>query len=484
MLDTAIHDRISSSPETTQQLDTLVTNRPGGDQRPRSAPGVTVEESPASGQIPLLPLTDAIAFGLRDNPRLRVAREAISRAQGMEQVAFAPFLPTVDLYTRVGISSATLSPGAPGPVGGILATGDGAHQYWQAETDLQWTLWDFGRTAGRYNQAITRERIAELQFVRARQTVAFDVITAYMSVLLAKASRRVQEQSIHRAQAVLDDSRARRLGGVANLDDVLRAEVQLSEAREALTIAQQAEFDALARLNYTMGRNVSLPLQVVDYTSQPSFEKSLVECLENAAMQRQEVAIAREAVAGAGYGLDATRGDFYPRIYIRGGVGHIDGDGVRTGWNEGAAIHLDQQFYAGGRRQGEQRAAEAELRSAAAEAQTVFDTVSLEVNLAFRAVTATFDRIRLTEPTVEQARENLRLVRVKYKNANATPTDVVDAETTLTRSQQRYYSAVYDYLAALGRMEYVMGAPPASLIERGQDGKPAEQLPPPQPLVR
>jgi outer membrane protein TolC len=41
----------------------------------------------------------------------------------------------------------------------------------------------------------------------------------------------------------------------------------------------------------------------------------------------------------------------------------------------------------------------------------------------------------------------------------ATPTDVVDAELALTRAQQGYYTALYDYQVALARLAYAVGLP-------------------------
>jgi outer membrane protein TolC len=469
----AILERMTVAPESTQVLEALVT-------RPRETPVVPVEEAAQAGAVPRFSLGDAVAYALRNSPRLKVATASAERAGGEEVVAFAPFLPEVGWFSRLGVASPILSPGAPGPVGGILPSGlDVVHTFVQAEIDLQWTVWDFGRTSGRYYQAVSRQRIAGLQLVRAQQTVAYDVAAAYIGVLLAQASRVVQEQAIRQAETVLQDARARRLGGVAFLDDVLRAEVQLSEARENLVAAQEVEFNALARLNYAMGRNVTLPLQLNDWKVQPRFERSLVECLQNAAEQRQEVRIAQEAVAAAQYGLQAVEADFLPRIYIRSAVGHVDGSGIRTGWQEGAGIHFDQPFYAGGRRQGEAQAAAADVRAAAANAQTIFDTITLEVNLAFRGQFASRERIRLTEPAVRQARENLRLVRVKYQNGTATPTDVIDAETAATRSEERYYAAIYDYLTALARLEYAMGTPPGSVLEQSHEPQTAPAEPSP-----
>ena len=54
--------------------------------------------------------------------------------------------------------------------------------------------------------------------------------------------------------------------------------------------------------------------------------------------------------------------------------------------------------------------------------------------------------------------QRLRFKRpVSARTGDATPTDVVDAETALTRAQQSYYQALYDYLTALARIDYAMG---------------------------
>src|SRR5262249_18453558 len=147
------------------QLDALVKPPPAASAGPPVAvkPAPAEDAPPATADVPVFPLADAIEIALRDNPRLRVAAEAVERARGICEIALAPVLPTMRLYSRVGATSATQSPGAPGPVGGILQSGDGAHEYVQAEIDLQWTLWDFGRRSGRYGQALSRERVAALQ---------------------------------------------------------------------------------------------------------------------------------------------------------------------------------------------------------------------------------------------------------------------------------------------------------------------------------
>jgi outer membrane protein TolC len=431
-------------------------------------------------------LAEAVGFALAHSPRLDALRASIERAAGQEQAAFAPFLPQLDLLTRYGVTSDNLSPGAPGPTGGIEPTTiDRSHTFSQAELQVQWLIYDFGRTSGRYGQAVSAERITELQYARGRETVTLDVITAYLQALQAAASRVIQDEAIRQAQATLEDTRARREGGVLTRDAVLRADVQLSEAREGLLLAEEAELAALARLNTVMGRPASLPLAVVDLEDTVALPATLAESLEKAIQQRREIAVARAVVAAAQSGRTASAGEFLPRLYVRTTLGRVDGSNVSTGWQGGMAIHLEQALYHGGKQTGELRAAEAELHQAMARTRSVLDTVTLEVTLAHRAAVIARARIDLDRPAITQAAENLRLVRQRYRNGNATPTDVVDGETALTRARQRLLVARYDSQLALARLEYAVGDRPGTLLSAAPlpaRRPPATTLPPPRPL--
>jgi len=405
-----------------------------------------------------LSLADAIAFARDNSPRLRAARAGIERARGEEEAAFAPFLPQIDLLSQSGLTSDNQGPGATGPTGFILTGTPGTHAYSQTELQLQWTLYDFGRRAGRKNQAAARERIAELQFARAQQTADFDVTAAYMSLLRARASLVVEEDAIRQAEATLKDARARLKGGVADPNDVLRAEVQLSESRDAAVSAREAEVVAIAQLNNVMGRDSALPLLVLDLDLPPPERlPSLAESLQIAAAHRPESGLARQAVAAAQEGVATAKAEFLPRFFVRASTGRADGENIQTGWQAGAGLHLEIPLYTGGRLSGGLHSAEADVGTAVADQRAVLDAISLEVNRAFQSVVAAGQRIDLSRPAVAQAVENLRLMRVKYGNGDATPTDIVDAETALTRSRQRLNSAVYTYLVALARFDYAMG---------------------------
>jgi outer membrane protein len=476
-----------------------VTDKPvsiGDSDRPTPlAPSSPLRESaPAFAMPPEGPrpaeefsLPQAIAFGLRNNPRLLAALASIDRARGQEQAAFAPFLPEIDFLSHGGVTSGALGPAAAGSTGIIIPTAFDTHTYSQAELQLQWTLYDFGRTAGRYRQAEARARIAVLQSTRAEQTIAFDVATAYLLALRAEAVRLIQEEAIRQAEAILRDTRSRRAAGVAEKDDVLRGEVQLAAAREDLDLAREAELAALARLNNAMGRNASLPVAVLDWKAQSPFDHSLVQCLEMAAARRPEIGVARESVAAAQSGRDAIAAEYLPRVYALASVGGIGGANIVTGVQEGAGLHIDLPLYTGGRRRGELRSADAEIRQTIADVRTILDGVTLELTLAYLAATTARQRIERDRPAIVEAGENLRLVGNRYRNGTATPTDIVDAETALTRARQRLASATYEYLGALVGLDYALGNPPGYLLgalDCPGDRGAVQTLPAPRPLSK
>jgi outer membrane protein TolC len=84
------------------------------------------------------------------------------------------------------------------------------------------------------------------------------------------------------------------------------------------------------------------------------------------------------------------------------------------------------------------------------------------VNKAYLQVIAARKAIDRSRPAVASARENHRLVRARLKAGDATASEVVDAEATLTRAEQDYLNSLYDYRTALVRLDYAVGANPAA----------------------
>lgn len=422
-----------------------------------AAPEALTDVTPDCPAPDTFSLLDAVGFALDNNPRLRIALENIDQQRGQQQAAFAPFLPTLNGSFRIVGASEPLSGYSNENLPTVFGFGPGAQTFELSELHLAWTVWDFGRTMGRYEQAISRVDIARLQAQRAKQTIVYDTATAYYRVLLARATLRIATQAVRDATSILELTRNLFDSGVVTKDSVLRAEVRLAETRQLRVVAVDAVFVSMAALNLAMGRNVSLPVQVVDITEEPPFALTLAQALQIAVDNRREFDVARRSIELAQQGVRVKRSDFKPRILIRGTIANVEGQGIETGNVAIGGIHFDWDLYQGGRRLGELRSARAEARSALAQAELISDNIAFEVNQAYRAIEDARERITLSRTAVAQAEENQRLVVNKYKAGDATPTDVVDAETSLTRTQQNYASALYDYQTALVKLEYAMG---------------------------
>lgn len=420
---------------------------------------------------------DAVAFALQHNPRLIAVRAEMDRAGAEIDVAASPLLPHIDWLTRSIITSPNQGAGAPGLTGAVLVKGTHVtNLFVQSELQLQWTLIDFGRTAGRVGESEAKQRAAAARLARAEQTIALDATTVYLQVLLAEAGERTQRNALKWAEIFLADARTRRKAGTADKNDDLRAEVLKAAEADRLTEAQRQVANAAAGLNNALGRNPSLAVKLAPWDSLPPLERPIGDCLNAAVERRPEVAISRDLYSAAIAARQSRNAAYNPRIYTLASTGYIEGQNVVNGIYGGSGIHFDMPLYDGGLRRGELRAADAEVVAAGANARKVFDDVALQVHLAYQDAVAAAERAKLSRPAVEQGREYLRLTLVKYKNGDSTPADIADAEATATRAEDRYHAAAYEYLAALARLGYATGEGPQAYLQETPKGLPEPDL--------
>jgi outer membrane protein TolC len=399
--------------------------------------------------------------------------EGVVQARGAETVAVAPFLPTavagysvggfdlnaggVPIGVGTGTPNFTFLPftGAV-PVGLNLNTG-----YELAELRVQWLLADFGRRMGRYQQAQLGVDVAQLQTDRAYQTVANDVALAYYQVLRARSLKRIAEEAVRRTEEDLGVAQKLAKGGVIEKEKVLRAEVLLAQARRGLDAAEAGVGVAVAALNLAIGLNVSAPTEVLVPPELPEFDLSLAECLGQAVARRRELEVAQLSIQVAQAGGRVARAEFRPKVVAGGSLldfqqsaprGHAD---LALGF-----IKLEWGLFEGGRRVGEVRIADSKTRAAAAQAESLADTIAFQVNESYRQLVVARRGIERSKPAVEQAREAYRLLRARAARGDATPAEVTDSETALTRAEQDYLNSTYDYLTALAKLNFAIGLPP------------------------
>ena len=88
----------------------------------------------------------------------------------------------------------------------------------------------------------------------------------------------------------------------------------------------------------------------------------------------------------------------------------------------------------------------------------LLDDIRLEVKNAYLAMRDLEENIKTVELAIEQARENYRIFTERYKEQVSTQTDVLIAQTLLSRTQTNYYNALYDYKRAKAALLRAMGS--------------------------
>ena len=90
-------------------------------------------------------------------------------------------------------------------------------------------------------------------------------------------------------------------------------------------------------------------------------------------------------------------------------------------------------------------------------AKELNDQITLEIKNAYLILQETESQIVVWQKVIEQAEENFRISEERYKERVATSTEVLDAQTLLTRAKSEYANALGDYNINYARLQRAMG---------------------------
>ena len=120
-------------------------------------------------------------------------------------------------------------------------------------------------------------------------------------------------------------------------------------------------------------------------------------------------------------------------------------------------VRVDVPLFEGGRISGRIRAERAKLAAAQQRLRKLELQIRLDIETASLNATSAQERIQVTERTVAEAKESLRIEREKYDFGRGTIVDVLDAQSALLESQTSYYRALADYNIALAQLRLATG---------------------------
>jgi len=410
-------------------------------------------------------LQDAIEAALKANLGIKRTQEEIHAAEAVRHSSMTKFLPTLGAsYTYIHRNEERTSPSL---LSGRDIVSSPQEQYTFATTFTQPIFTGFG--------LINEYKLAELGLDRAevsakltRQNVILDAKNAYFSVLKSQKLLDVAHQTVASIASQKEVSENFYKVGLSPLNDLLQSQVQLANAKQQLTIAQNNLEIARAQFNTVLRRPVNMPVLLVDELDYSSFQESLDSSLDMAQKNRLEIQVADLDIEVAEKQVKLTEKDYFPSVNLTGTYARTGddwdahgGEGISdsAGWNVQATASWD--FWQWGRTGYGRREKLARLSQSKYRKTEVLDNINLEVKQSYLRTKEAEQNIVTIEKAVEQAKENLRITEEQYKEQVATQTDVLVAQTLLTQTMTNYFSAMYDFkiahavlMRALGRESF------------------------------
>jgi len=412
-----------------------------------------------------LGLRDAIESALKANLEIKRSLEEIHAAEAVRHSSMTKFLPTLGTsYTYVHRNEERTSPSLLSGRDIVTSPQD---QYTFATTFTQPVFTGFG--------LINEYKLSELGLDRAevsakltRQNVILDAKNAYFSVLKSQKLLDVAYQTVASIASQKEVSENFYKVGLSPLNDLLQSQVQLANAKQQLTIAQNNLEIARTQFNTVLRRPVNMPVLLVDELDYSSFQESLDSCLAIAQKNRLEIQVADLDIEVAEKQVRLTERDYFPSVNLTGTYARTGddwdahgGEGISdsAGWNVQATASWD--FWQWGRTGYGRKEKLARLSQSKYRKTEVLDSINLEVKQAYLRTKEAEQNIVTIEKAVEQAKENLRITEEQYKEQVATQTDVLVAQTLLTQTMTNYFNALYDFkiahavlMRALGRESF------------------------------
>jgi outer membrane protein len=404
-------------------------------------------------------LQEAVEMALERSPLIHSAREGIRGAKYLSRAALTDFFPT--FRTEYDFTYLNKQPFFTTATGVRVTVGTRSNYGWT--TGLDQPLFTGGARYWSYRLAKLGVDLSRVFLELVKQDLVLQVKAAYFNILKAEKIRQVALRAVEQLEAGVKVSKAFYEVGIIPKNDLLQTQVQMAQARQDLTSAEVELAVAKAAFNTLLRRDVRMEVEVEDILEYRPMEIPFEECLERARKNRPELREVELNVKRAEKEVQLARSEYLPTLGLSFNYERVGDDpGVsgskfedKDSWN--ATAYARWTFWQWGKKRQLVRERETRLVQAEDAKVQVEDSISLEVKDAYLRLREARDKIGVAEVAIEQAEENFRINAERFKEQVATTTEVLDAQTLLTRARSNYFNALSDYNIAWARLDRAMG---------------------------
>jgi outer membrane protein len=415
---------------------------------------VTVTLSYASGQA-VFTLDRCLTLARTQSPRMRNAENAIRTAELSHAELFTTKFPQI----KLGASS--IYAPSSGSFGYDPALSNGGQVAGQVM--VQQSLYDGGIRGLKSDQlSLDIDRFAKEKRIAERDLV-FSVKQAFIETLRSEQEIILQEESVRQLSEYLEIVRRLSKVGSAAYTDVLKTELQLSNAQlsfqkavEEFAVAKYSlaeligtpldtTFSIVGSLNDTTYTETNLPL----FNANPDSSSSL------------EMSAASLAVKHSLLDVELTQHENYPTVLFVGDAGLLtSGDNLRLprderanmfGFSFGVSLEVPLVNWGATDLRVQQKQLDADnLRLQSELLQRSITTESRKTRLQ---VTRQRERLRVIQNNIKSAEDNFLLTKSKYAGGGTMSLEVLSAQQLLTDIKLSELQTLADIQLLAAKME-------------------------------
>jgi outer membrane protein TolC len=414
-----------------------------------------------------LTLESSIDIALKNSIVINIAKEGIKSATAQKKEAFTGFFPkfsTSYSYTRLNDDPIMKLPNGfppliPTPLEMVTGTQDNYNWTIQAKQPL----FAGGGIMANYQANSIGEDAAHLEETAKYQDVVQEVKIAYFNILRAQRIQDAARQSVEMLNAHRDVAENYFNVGMIPKNDLLHAEVELANGKQTLVRAKNAIELAKSSFNTVLKRKIFAPVKVVDILSYHPLKQSFEECLNIAQQARPELKISSLRAAQAGKLVRVAQSDYFPTVSLVGNYTRFGDNPSVSGsdYQNAESWYLmavaSWNFWEWGKTKFRVDASKAKENQALEASKELNDQITLEIKNAYLILEETGSQIIVWQKVIEQAEENFRISEERYKERVATSTEVLDAQTLLTKAKSEYANALGDYNVNYAKLQRAMG---------------------------
>ncbi len=399
-----------------------------------------------------LSLSEGLRIVVDKGRDVTIARSDEDMARAAISLARSPWLPTVDLYgnqTWLQYTPAAKTPSGPFPL-----YQDNYLTYGVRATQL---LYDFGRTSSSIDAAQYGLKSREIETERTRNQSALEFIIAYLDLLESDKLLQVSKEEVQLYEAHKKDAESLFNAGAVTRNEVLQADVTLADSRQRAVSTENLRSVRASRINSLLLMPLNDDVQATEVEASPASGIELEEAWTIAANESPELRDLNAKIAASEDKLKSAEAEYLPTLYLSGGYEYQENRYMvrEDNWSLIAGVNVN--LSSGGASSSRVRMAKSEVRSLQLIRDKTLDNIRLDVKSAYLDLKSSALKIEVTKTAIEQARENLRLQSLRYREGVGTATDVLDAVTLLSTAESNSWKALYGLKRAEAKLLYTMG---------------------------